>query len=219
MPSPLFALVLFLVLLLILIIVAEILHRYFRLPAEKSRKFLHVSGGIMCLFFPWFFPSHWWVLALAATSFILLLFTYKKKMLPSVHQTKRRSAGSVLFPVPVYGCFLIAGLLQNDLFYYLPVSLLTIADTAAETGGNTWGRYTRQFFNGQKTLAGTISFFVAALMISFTCLYLYDWHPKDILITGSLIALMGAVTETVTLRGWDNITVPVVTILILLASQ
>ena len=217
MPSQLFFLFLFLLALLVLIIITEVLHKFFKVPADRSRKFLHVSGGLMCLLFPNYFHSHWWLLPLVVISFLLLLVTYKKKMLPSIHQTRRFSIGSVLFPIPVYGCFLAAELTHNLLLFYLPISLLTIADTAAETGGNAWGHLSRQFFGGQKTLAGSISFFVAALLVIFTWLYfIFHWPMANIATTGLLIAIAATIAETVTLHGWDNLSVPAVVVLILM---
>jgi phytol kinase len=217
MNQQLLWLLFFLLILLLLIIISEVLHKRFKWPAEQSRKFLHVSGGLMCLLFPAIFNSHWWVLSLAVVAFVLLLITYKRKMLPSVHQTKRYSLGSVLFPIPVYACFLIAEINNNDLFFYLPVSLLAISDTAAEIGGNRWGHLSKQFFGGLKTLAGSVCFFISSLLIITGLLYFcYHLSAIDVLKIGLLISLLTTVAELVTLHGWDNLTVPAVAILLLI---
>jgi phytol kinase len=215
--SPLFWLCFFLLLLLVLISITELMHRRLNWPVERSRKFLHVSGGIMCLFFPRFFPTHWWILPLAAISFLLLLFTYLRDLLPSVHKTSRVSVGSVLFPLPVYGCFLAAELAQQPVVYYLPVALLTFADTAAETGGHVWGHRTVQFFHGQKTLAGSLSFLVCALLINFLLLFFTSGWPFPKYVQATIaIALSATVAEGVTLKGWDNLTVPAIAVTLLL---
>jgi phytol kinase len=218
MNTQLISLMVFLSILTGLMVITVVLHKYFKLSTEQSRKFLHVSGGVMCLFFPLFFKSHWWVLALASTAFCILLITYKRKMLPAVHATKRYSLGSVLFPFPVYGCFLIAELNHSDLLFYLPISLLAISDTAAEIGGNKWGAKSKQFSNGQKTLAGTICFFITAILVSFGWLY-FGFHLQlaDALKITIIVAALSSISELVTLHGWDNITVPMVTVLILQA--
>ena len=196
--------------------ISELLHRKLKVKPEHSRKFLHVSGGLMCLLFPSIFNSHWWLLVLAAVAFSILLITYKKKLLPSVHQTKRYSLGSVLFPIPVYLCFLFAELQQNFLFFYIPVSLLAISDTAAEIGGNTWGHKTKQFFGGQKTLAGSASFFITAFLVCFIWLNLVTLFPAAEATKISLIiSFSTAITETVTLHGWDNLSVPAVATVVL----
>lgn len=217
MNSQFLWLLFFLLLLLILIIAAELLHRYMKFSTEQSRKFLHVSGGLMCLLFPLLFHSHWWVLPLTTIAFIILLFTYTKKMLPSIHLTKRYSVGSVLFPIPVYACFLAAELNHNDLYYYIPVSLLTISDTMAEIGGNLWGHLGKKFFGGQKTMAGSICFFVTAIVVNLIWLYgFYHLPVTDVWKIGLTIAFIATITELVTLHGWDNLTVPAVTVGILL---
>ena len=204
-------LLVFLLLLVVLIGISELLHRKLKAKPEHSRKFLHVSGGLMCLLFPSIFDNHWWLLALVVIAFSILLITYRKKLLPSVHQTKRYSLGSVLFPIPVYVCFLFAELQQNNLFFYIPVSLLAISDTAAEIGGNTWGHKTKQFFGGQKTLAGSISFFLTAIPVCFIWLNLVALFPAAEAIKMSLfISLCTAFAETITLHGWDNLSVPAV---------
>ena len=216
MNSQLLWLLVFLLLLVVLIGISELLHRKLKVKPEHSRKFLHVSGGLMCLLFPSIFNSHWWLLVLAVIAFSILLITYRKKLLPSVHQTKRYSLGSVLFPIPVYLCFLFAELQQNFLFFYIPVSLLAISDTATETGGNEWGHKTKQFFAGQKTLAGSISFFITAFLVCFIWLNFVTLFPAAEAIKISLIiSISTAITETVTLHGWDNLSVPAVATVVL----
>ena len=216
MQPQLISLLLFLFILGALMGITVLLHQYCKLPAEQSRKFLHVSGGIMAIFLPLFFQSHWWVLALTGTAFIILLITYLRKLLPAVHRIKRYSLGSVLFPVPVYLCFLLAERMHNNLYFWLPISLLAISDTAAEIGGQWWGAGTKQFFNGQKTMAGTLSFGVTGILVTIGWLY-FGFHlpVAEVLLLTVLITLFSALAELVTLQGWDNLTVPAMTALIL----
>jgi phytol kinase len=217
MPRQFYYLLLFLLLFLLLIIITEILHRACKLPVESSRKFIHVSGGLICLALPAFFSSHWWLLPLAVTCFALLFITYKRNWLASIHQTKRKSVGSVLFPIPVYGCFLLAQTCHDDLYFYLPIALLTVSDTAAEIAGNKWGSKGRVFFNGQKTFAGSLAFFLTALPVSLLCLYImHRWPIGSILLPATRIGVAASITEAITLHGWDNLTVPAVTAFLLL---
>jgi len=212
---PLFAAAGFLTLLLLLLLAAEVLHRRFHWRTEQSRKFIHITGGIVCLFLPSFFDSHWWVLAVTGIAFLLLLITYIKKTFAATHQTKRSTIGSVLFPVPVYGCFLAATCYDSFLYFYLPVSLLTVADTMAEVAGTQWGHKSRSFFDGQKTLAGAIGFFLTALPVCVCWLYVYNISWNYALPAALLISFFAAAIELVSLRGWDNLSVPVTVILLL----
>lgn len=216
MDKQLLWLLAFLAFLGVLIGATVLLHKWLRLTNEQSRKFLHVSGGFLCLLLPSVFQSHWWVLALAMAAFLILLYTFLRKMLPSIHETRRYSIGSVLFPLPVYGCFLAAELNHQDIFFYLPVSLLAISDTAAEFGGAAWGAKTRSFFHGQKSLAGTLCFFFTAILVTAGWLYFRtDGSAMHILLIGGLIVLLATAAELVTLHGWDNLTVPAVTVICL----
>jgi dolichol kinase len=216
MNSQLLWLSVFLLILVVLIGISELLHRKLGVKPEHSRKFLHISGGSMCLLFPSIFNSHWWLLVLAVIAFSILLITYRKKLLPSVHRTKRYSFGSVLFPIPVYLCFLFAQLQQNFLFFYIPVSLLAISDTAAEMGGNTWGHKTKQFFGGQKTLAGSISFFITAFLVCYIWLNVVTLFPApEAMKISIIISVSTAIAETITLHGWDNLSVPAVATVVL----
>ena len=171
----------------------------------------------MCLLFPSIFTNHWWLFALAVIAFAILFVTYKTNQLASVHQTKRYSVGSVLFPIPVYLCFFLAEKQNENLYFYLPVSLLTISDTAAEIAGNFWERQTVKFFGGQKTLAGSLSFFITAIGVSLLWLNtLPGLSTYQAIKVSLIIAAFTTITEAVTLHGWDNLSVPAITVFILL---
>src|SRR5690349_21158270 len=108
MSSPLGLALLFLGMFSMLTAFTQFLHKTLKIDSEASRKFLHVSGGIVSLFLYPFFQSDWWVLILCFIVFLVLLLTYCFRMLPSIHKTSRLSFGSILFPIPVYLCFLLA---------------------------------------------------------------------------------------------------------------
>ena len=200
----------------ILILITNYLYRHYKWSSEKSRKFIHVSGGILCLSGLPFIKSQWYVLAVCSIAFIILLVTFLKKSMPSVHETTRVSYGSVLFPIPIYFCFLASHYENDQLFFFLPVSLLSFSDTLAEWGGNKWGHYTLSFFERQKTLAGSICFGISAFVICFILLfYLTSFSLWLIAGYSLLLMLITTVIELLTLKGFDNISVPISAILIL----
>jgi len=200
----------------IFILITNFLYRHYKWSSENSRKFLHVSGGILCLSAARFIKSHWVVFILCAIAFIILLVTFLKKTMPSIHETKRVSFGSIVFPIPIYICFFASKNLNNDLLFYIPISLLTFSDTLAEWGGNKWGRYTLSFFHEQKTLAGSLCFAASALIICF--IFLFHLTPfSPLLLTGYsfLLVIITTLAELMTLKGLDNLTVPLIALFIL----
>jgi phytol kinase len=199
---------LFLSIFLALVATAHLLYKIAGLTTETSRKFLHVSGGILSMFAVLFFRSHWTVLFLCIAAFVFLLFTYVKNLLPAVHETKRRSFGSILFPIPVYICFLCASILHSDLYFLLPISFLTLSDTMAEWSGKKWGNRTTSFFNGQKTLAGATGFFITSLLLASAWIFLYKIGLNYGWILILTCSLFSTLAELVSTKGWDNLTVP-----------
>jgi len=217
MNSSLIAALVFLLIFLLLVVITQLIHIWGGVPADKSRKFLHVAGGALTLFFPAYLHSHWYVLGLCMAAFMFLCFTYYRKLLSSVHEITRSSVGSIIFPLPVYICFLVAEKTgDNMLLFYLPVSLLTISDTMAELGGRKWGHRSIMFFNKQKTVAGSSCFAISALVLSI--IFIVFVFKIDVQTSWLLIAavtIVSTVAELFSLRGYDNLTVPLSTLLVL----
>jgi len=201
---------------ILLVVIAHLLHTKLHVPVDSSRKFLHISGGMLALCMPLLLPTHWWVLGLCLLAFFLLLFTYLLNYLQGIHGTKRKSIGSIIFPVPVYICFLCSEIWNSNLLFYLPICLLTIADPIAEWGGKKWGHLTKSFFNHQKTLAGTICFAIAAFVLSISITSAYNRSLIGILMISIAVPVVSGLSELISLKGWDNITVPLSSLLILL---
>lgn len=206
----------FLSIFLLLVIISHVSYKFLKILSENSRKFLHVSGGVLALFAPVFFTSHWWLLILCSLAFLLLLFTYIKQWLPAVHQTARSSIGSVIFPIPVYLCFLIAENRNDDLLFYLPISFLTISDAIAQWTGKKWELHSLQLMNKQKTLIGSTFFAISALLISTAWGSVLRLEVDQIILLAFTTSLIAAVTELISTKGWDNLTVPLITVACLL---
>ena len=206
----------FLGIFLLLVVIAQVLYKLLNVSAENSRKFLHVSGGFLGLCLPRFFNSPSWVLVLCSLAFLLLFVTYIQNWLPAIHHTKRKSIGSVVYPIPVYLCFLVASEKSNLLLFYLPISLLTISDTLAELGGRKWGEQWGTLMYSQKTVAGSLSFALSALVISIAWAMTSNFTPQQVTIMSVTITFIATTTEMVSTRGLDNITVPLSTMACLL---
>jgi len=175
-----------------------------------------VSGGILALFAPVFSTSHWWVLGLCSLAFLFLLFTYIKQWLPAVHQTERTSIGSVIFPIPLYICFLIAENRNDYLLFYLPISFLTISDALAQWAGKKWEQHSIQLMNKQKTLIGSTFFAISALIISSVWAIVFGLEMDQVIVLAFTTSILATVTELISTKGWDNLTVPLITLACLL---
>lgn len=200
---------------LILFALTEVLYRYARVPSEWSRKFLHVAGGGLSLLLPLFFRSFWWVLLLVVSFAALLAMTKRFDLLHSVHKVERPSIGSVIFPLPVLLCFMLMEYQNNLLLYYLPMYVLTLADPAAFVVGRLFPWRPYRIANSGKTWSGSLAFATVTLLLCFMMLKESGCGDNWLAIVFA-ITVLSTLTEALSIRGWDNLTVPLVVALLLL---
>lgn len=208
MEHQMIRLSIFLGIFLLLTGLTHALHHFGKIPSETTRKFLHVTGGLLALFLPLFFDSHWLVLVMCFLALLLLLVTYIGQWLPAVHKTSRKSFGSVLFPIPVYICFLVATTSGDFILFYLPISFLTVSDTVAEWSGQRWGKSSGLVMNGQKSVAGSLGFAICSLILALAWCFYFKIPSAHLLITVLIVTAISTLAELVSTKGWDNLSVP-----------
>lgn len=192
---------------LLLFACAEALHRFAKVPVEWSRKFMHVAGGLLSLLLPVLFSTPYVVLALAAAFGGLLWGTRRLGLMHSVHAVSRTSQGSVLFPIPIFICFLLMYWRGYPALFYVPVLILTIADPLAFAVGTRWPWRPYRLGSSVKTGSGSGAFALAAFVLSMA--YLSRVHPLSVAFGYSLaLCVVTALTEALSDYGFDNLTVP-----------
>jgi dolichol kinase len=186
---------------------AEWLYRKRNIEVEYTRKLVHSLTGLITLSFPLLLENHLEVLFLCSSFLMILLASKKFKFLESVNAVKRKTHGSLLFPVAVYTCFVFQNLADNYLVYYLPILILAVSDPVAALVGKRFpiGRYT--FRGHTKTLAGSLGFFVSAFLISYMGLELFSYFGRqEVVYHSAIIAALSCLTEAISKDGLDNIT-------------
>lgn len=190
-------------------VVTEIVHHYSRIKVEYTRKFIHIITGIIALFFPIFIKQPLDLLILCGSFAILLVCTIKYDLLKSVNRIDRKSRGSILYPVAVVTCYMFQYYRGTYIYFFIPILILALADPAAAIIGKKYpyGKYALK--NLTKTVSGSTSFFIIALIISVVSLNLkLDMYIYDSLWIGLLIAASTTLGEAVSIKGYDNIVIP-----------
>lgn len=214
---------------LALFLIAELLHRLARVPAEYTRKLVHAGTGVLTLLFPVFLTEVWQVAILCGSFLVLLLISLHTGWLPSINAVERKTAGSWLYPIIVFLCFLFYEgskggeqiRFNRYYFFYLPLLLLAFCDPAAALAGGYWKRKYRDTPPG-KTLAGSLAFFLLATLICLVCglAFLKRPAPSNILpVTVLSVPIATTLAERVSGRGWDNFTVPAAAMLCIWAAE
>lgn len=91
------------------------------------------------------------------------------------------------------------------------MTLLTFADSAAQIVGQKLENRTRPIFGGKKTVAGSLSFFVVSILCGLVCYAALSFPLNGMALLQILvIAAVATLVEMVSIHGWDNVTVPLV---------
>jgi dolichol kinase len=148
---------------IILFAIGEIMYHHYKVRVEYTRKFAHVSVGILTLTFPAYFITHWQVLALSFSFFIILIIARKFNQLQHIHAVERVTYGSFLYPPTVYGCFIFGDKMGFGQFFYIPILVMAISDPIAAITGLKWGKSITKKKNS-KTFLGSLMFLVSAII-------------------------------------------------------
>jgi len=200
---------------LIIFGVAEWGYVKLKIKVEITRKFVHVGSGLLCLTFPYYIINSWLVLLLSINFLVLLIISKKFDFLKSINNVDRKTYGSYLFPITIYVLYSISIALDNLDFYFLPLLVFAISDPIGALIGKKYPIKKYTLFKQQKSLGGALAFFVSTLIISFGYFYCFlfiDVYTFLMLLTLSCVATL---TEGLSFKGSDNITVPLAVALVL----
>ncbi|MES2766038.1 MAG: hypothetical protein V4642_09225 [Bacteroidota bacterium] len=197
-------------------ILAELWRHFGKPTPEATRKFVHLSGGIVSLSFSYVFQSHWTVLALGVLFISIIAGTRKLGILQSVHGVTRKSQGQVYYPIAIYFTFLICSLLKKPHFYVISVSVLAVADTLAALIGVRYGTKKYRVEDEKKSIEGSVIFFLATfIIVHLGLLLLGDLGRMESVVAAFVIASLVTIFEAVSLGGADNLFIPFGTLLLL----
>ena len=204
----------------ILLAFNEIVYRRLKVKGEITRKFAHFVSTLAVVPFPYIFTSHWYVLILAAIFFLVLFITQYSKQLNSIHDIERKSVGSYLLPLSIYTTFLVSSLLENKFVFILPMLILAICDPMAAILGMNIKKYNGRIkiFGRKlnKTWLGSGAFLVSSFVISIIALYFHRgiFDLKTFWLAMA-VAIIGTLSELISWRGSDNLSIPLSVVLML----
>lgn len=193
---------------LALFVGAELIHRLLDVPTERTRKGTHVGAGFAVLSIPFLFDSHWTVLAMALSFFGLLAIGKVTGVQGSIHRIERRSGGAFYYPFAVYLVYILA---DGDVWMFtVPILVMALSDTAAALVGQRYGRDPFRVGEGHKTFQGSATFLGLTFILLLGALGVSGkagW-PALLLVT-LIVAVVATTVEAVSVRGADNLFIPV----------
>lgn len=187
--------------------VAEAWRRRFAPPVEWTRKLVHLGGGVVSATFPWLFAHTWPVLVMAAGALAVFAIGRRSGALRSVTAVERSSRGEAWFPIGVALLFLVAR--QDRVFWIIALSALVLSDTAAALIGRSYGRLGYRVGEDRRSLEGSgVFLLVTFLAVHATLLLATPIDRAASLLVAAQIALLVTSFEAISMRGNDNVVVP-----------
>jgi len=201
---------------LVLMVVAELWFIIGKPPVEYTRKLVHLGSGFITLSFGFLFSTHWPVLLLCILFVLLMLVTKHFGMLGAVHSVQRKSDGAIYFPLATYLTFSFSLYLDQPLFYFVAIAVLSASDTIAALVGRRYGFNQYNVEGEWKSLEGSAMFFLSCYLIVHISLLLgTDISRLNSVLAAFWVAILATIFEAIFTRGTDNLWVPIGTVYLL----
>ncbi len=199
---------------LALLAAAELWRRFGSPRPEWTRKLVHLGAGATCLPFPFVIQSPWVVLGLTLPLTVLFAFAGKLGWLKSLHGVERSSRGAEYYPLAIFLTFVLSH--ERPWLYLAAVLVLAVGDAFAALIGSRYGVVRYEVESSHKSLEGSLVFLVIAfLAIHLPTLLLTDLPRPVTVLAALLVAILVTGFEAISLRGADNLFVPLAVVFIL----
>ncbi|KAA3619404.1 MAG: DUF92 domain-containing protein [Calditrichaeota bacterium] len=206
-----------------LIVTAEIFYVRFAISKENIRKLVHVLSGVAVLSTPLIFETYYALLVISALFTIVNLVSVAKNMLNSYNATERKSLGTVYYPISVILLTLLFWHDQTEIFY-ISFALLAFADAAAGFVGKSAPPASNLSLPwDKKSRRGAVSMFLMSFTIILAGISIahntFQLPVLFIFMTAVSIALLVTAGELLSLRGSDNLSIPLLAAMALSVIQ
>lgn len=180
----------------------EVLVKKNMLSKLLGRKLLHVTAITTCAYAINQFENRNLLAYVFLLFFLLLLFVISKGWLQVNHY---KTYGIALFPL-AFALLLFCTFLSIKLIVFAAITL-AICDALAGIVGEKFGKQKVAFLSEKKSIIGFATFLFSCFILSLV--YFNDFSGKGILICFS-IAFIAALSELFSVKGSDNLSVPII---------
>ncbi len=183
--------------------------------SEFSRKFVHVSAGVLASFTPSFFSVPFLPILLAILFIMVNSFALRRGLLPGIHTIGRRSYGTVYFPI-AFLFLVVVFWYREPAIISLSLLVLAFADAgAAIVGESLRSPAVYRLTSDQKSIEGSIAMAIISFVIILTgLLLLMDMKQIPmayVVACAGVTAVLATACEAISSRGLDNVTIPLST--------
>jgi phytol kinase len=205
------------------LILGEILWKTKILKGEYARKFVHITSASFVATWP-LFLSHIAIAFISLLFIAVLIFTKKLKLFRSFRSVRRATYGETWYAL---GIGVSALLFADGAVFSVAILTMALADGLAAVVGVSLKQKAGVFkvYGHKKSFAGTLTFVIVAAIINYIYFHKYGANIVPATLAVPLFygmisfanATILAVVELFSPKGSDNIIVPVMAGLLVLA--
>lgn len=181
---------------------------------EASRKYIHIVLSNWWIIAMIFFDNVWFAAFLPALFVIINTISYKTNLISVMEREdgdeNKESLGTVFYALSLLILSIVTfGPLKNPLVGLCGIAVMGYGDGMAAIVGQSFKIGEYKIGNNKKTLSGSfamllITFIIISGFLAYT--QVQDWFVKAI-----IISVIVALIEAISIKGTDNLTVPLIT--------
>lgn len=200
----------------ILVALSEQLRKSLAWSIEATRKIVHIIVGIFVASTPFILSTMYPVLILGLVFAVLDFIAVKRHWLNGMHSTRRRSYGTVFYPLSIV---ILTLWLWNShpLIYLNSILIMAIPDALAAVVGEHLSHPHEYYFGPEKkSIQGSCTMFFSTIIILLAGflllapLFNHQWSTGQMVWAATVTAFLATAGEMVSVRGSDNLTVPLI---------
>lgn len=184
---------------------AEAATRRRKVSPELSRRYVHLSSGIVAAYLPVLMSFA----EISALAFLFIPFMFVSRrigLFPAVHAVERSTLGEIYFPL---GVLLTALLFPRAAPYSYGILVMGVSDALAGLVGQRFGRRGYRVPGGRKTYLGSAAFLASTVVLSAGALLATGGSWPTSLALAVVLGTVLTVSEGVLGGGADNVVLPV----------
>lgn len=177
---------------------------------EVSRKFIHISlAGYWII--AMFFFNNVICASIVPASFVLInTLSYKFNLIKSMEREEQDGFGTIYYAIAILILSIVTfGIINKPIIGLAGMFAMCFGDGFAALFGKKFGNKKYKIGNTNKSYLGSFTM----LIITFTIIFAVFIYLKTsyALVKAILVAVIATITEAISIKGTDNITVPLLT--------
>jgi phytol kinase len=199
----------------IILALGEGLRRGLHLSVEFTRKFVHVGVGMIAFVIAALFQS-WQFAIIPPLAFVVVnSISYRRQIFSGMETGEKGQLGTIYFPISF--AILIPLLWSQPALLVASLMPMTWGDAFAAIVGRRWGVHKFTVLNHTRSVEGSAAMFVFSFAATFLALVAFAQPIAASLALALIVALGATIVEALSPFGIDNLTVPLVSAVVLVA--